>query len=772
MTTPEEDRARAPSETEWTNREARIRRGNFVYPLSFFQTGAPHVPIHVANGALGGCFDEFGLQSRPQYHMDNGRTHLGYVNHYARDPRNGGHDMASLCFLDGRHADGARPGLAGLAEYRQEFDLPTAVHKTAWRGRRGSFGVEAFASFAESGLFVWKLDQRPATADDRIDLTLDFETGRIDTNGGTRKGNPALGQRVVGGVALGGGVWKIRSETNCRRTEVVCAVLDGDAEFEEGSLRLRPGAGGCTVLLHVMDRERRAETAVLDWLLAADHKAAHLEAAREFWCRGALVDIPDPVAAQVWLRSRYYLRASLASFPTHVPEPTGLNANIWGHGFAQDMFYVVENLPRLGLAELAAAQFPIWLEMLPGVLRYTKRLTGCEGAFFPWTPPFENMDGFETVGPTNPDSYEFHNSAYVAAMVWHAWLIDGDRDFLRQYQPVVREVARFYSSLTAEGPEGRMRIIHPLIRCQDEHMTPGELAESPLCAMVSARAAIRYYLESCRVLGPDDEALERRCAEILQRDFDFAALLRPDGSLKTTLNDPRPPGLQKHPVQLNPIALLPQPDLLEAEPAFARAWRDRLRLTAQAEEPRSFGWTFALFALASARMGDGRALQDDLDLIQPARFADGLWFQFYESSCRLGWQHKKPYYFPATGLYLQALTDAVAQDWRGRIEFFRALPPGWLAGRTAFQGLRLRGGLTASGWRDARDFEVSCRATRDFSGWISVSEVPEWLEVVFEDGTTRREPSAGFALELARHQSAILRPASGGEIDLRATSAR
>lgn len=736
-----------------------IRRGNFLYGRSFFQTGAPHVPIYVANGAVGGCFDEFGLQGRPQYHMDNGRTHLGYVNHYVRDPRNGGHDMASLCFLDGCHADGVRPGLAALAEYRQEFDLPTAVLETKWRGRRGSFRVEAFASFAEHGLFVWKLDQRPISADYRIDLRFDFETGGIDTNAGSRKCNPALCERVVGGVAIGRGAWKISSETNCRRTDVVCAVIGGKAEFQAGSLRVRPGEGGCTVLLHVMDRDRRAEPAVLDWLLAADHKAAHLEAAREFWSQGALVDIPDPIAAQVWLRSRYYLRASLASFPTHVPEPTGLNANIWGHGFAQDMFYVVENLPRLGLEELAAAQFPIWLEMLPGVLGYTKRLTGCDGAFFPWTPPYEDIDGFETEGPTNPDSYEFHNSAYVAAMIWHAWLIGGDEGFLRRYRPVVREVARFYCSLVVEGPEGRMRIAHPLIRCQDEHMTPGELAESPLCAMVSARAAIRYYLESCGVLGADDAGLERRCAEILERDFDFAALRRPDGSLKTTINDPRPPGLQKHPVQLNPIALLPQPDLLEAEPAFARAWRDRLRLTAQAEEPRSFGWTFALFALASARMGDGRALQEDLDLVQPARFADGLWFQFYESSCRLGWQHKKPYYFPASGLYLQALTDAVAQDWRGRVEFFRALPPGWLAGRTAFQGLRMRGGLTAGGWLDNGDFEVRCRATRDFSGWISVSEVPEMLEAVFEDGSVRREPSAGFRLELPRDQTVVLRPA-------------
>ena len=212
------------SEDAWRPMAELIRRGNFLYGRSFFQTGAPHVPIYVANGAVGGCFDEFGLQGRPQYHMDNGRTHLGYVNHYVRDPRNGGHDMASLCFLDGCHADGVRPGLAALAEYRQEFDLPTAVLETKWRGRRGSFRVEAFASFAEHGLFVWKLDQRPISADYRIDLRFDFETGGIDTNGGSRKCNPALCERVVGGVAIGRGAWKISSETNCRRPRCTLKV--------------------------------------------------------------------------------------------------------------------------------------------------------------------------------------------------------------------------------------------------------------------------------------------------------------------------------------------------------------------------------------------------------------------------------------------------------------------------------------------------------------------------------------------------------------------
>lgn len=738
---------------EWI---AVIRRGNFSYDRTFLQTGAPHVPIYVANGVMGGAFDEFGFQSRPQYHVDHGRTHLGYVNHYAKDPRNGGHDLASLCFFSGTHGDGGRPGLAGLSHYRQEFNLPTAVFRTEWAGPRGAFDVSAFASFADQGLFVWELGQQPSSNRNRLEIVLDFRTGAADAHGGSSERNPALSLRDVGAECAGPGAWKITSATNCRSTETWCVVLGAEAEFFEGALSLRPETGRCVVLLYVVGREEKTED-VLGWLVSHDHAEAHREAARAFWEQGALVDIPDETAAKIWLRGRYFLRASLPSFPTHVHEPTGLNANIWGHGFPQDVFYIVENLPRLGLHELAHAQFPIWLEMLPGVLRYTKRLTGCEGAFFPWTPPFEDLDGFEVDSPTNADSYEFHNSAYVAAIIWHAWLVNGDKGFLRRHRGILREVARFYDALCVEGPSGRMRVAHPLIRSQDEHMAPGEFAESPLCAMISARAALRYYVECCEVIGVDDAGLHARCRAILRRDFDFAALRRSDGTLKTTLNDARPPGRQKHPLQLNPIALLPQPDLLELEPAFVQAWRDRLRLTADAEEPRSHGWTFALFALASARMGDGEALQADLDLVQPARYADGQWFQFYESSCRLGWQHKKPYYFPTSGLYLQALTEAVAQDWRGRIDFFSALPPSWRDGRLSFRGLQMRGGIIATGWCEPDGFRIKLAASRDFRGVVGVGGDTGVVKVIWPDGRIADEAAAGFDVELAKGQRLVVR---------------
>ena len=744
------------------------RKGNMIYDSAFFQSGQPHVPLYVANGSIGGCFDEFGFQSRPDFDMDHGRTHMGWVNHYVKHPSNGGHDLASLCFLTARTSEGRPLGLAGVREYRQEFDLATASFSTVWESDDGRYHVSAFASFATPQLFVWSLEQHLESSDTCLHLSLQFDTAQADKNGSHTGRNPAFGLESFSAVEIVPGTWEIVSGTNCRETRLLCRLEGAEARLDGTALQIVPMRSGSEIRFLVLDGPVAAEIAAdpAAWLAGNDHRRRHETAAAGFWNTGGFVDFPVGPPAQVWLRSRYYLQASLPPFPTHVMEPTGLNANIWGHGFPQDMYYVVENLPRLGLQELADAQFPIWLEMLPGVIRYTKRLTGCDGAFFPWIPPFEDMDGFEVNGPTNPDSYEFHNSAYVAAMVWHSWEIAGDRKFLDQYRPILREVARFFSCLTEIPERGAARISHPLIRSQDEAMQPGMMAQSPLCAMLGARAVFKFYLGCCDVAGGDDHVLEARCREILARDFDFEALLRPDGTMKTTINDNRPQGFQKHPVQLNPIAYLPQPELLEKHPAFLDAWRNRWDLTMDAREPRSCGWTFAEFALASARMGDGEALRRDLDLVQPARYADGQWIQFYESSCLRGWQHKKPYYFTTNGLYLQALTDAICQYWRGTVDLFAALLPEWEEDAFSFRGLRTPGGIEVSGEWDAGCFHASFTASRAYSGTVRICRPGAVFEICTPEGILAGKGFEKIPLRLeaggvARIESRASLPPSG-----------
>jgi hypothetical protein len=140
-----------------------------------------------------------------------------------------------------------------------------------------------------------------------------------------------------------------------------------------------------------------------------------------------------------------------------------------------------------------------------------------------------------------------------------------------------------------------------------------------------------------------------------------------------------------------------------------------------------------LFALASARMRNGAELARDLSMIQPARFADPLYIQFYESSCRNGWSHKKSYYFTVHGLFLQALTDAVVQYCRGPSDLFGALLPEWEHGRIEFAGLRTDGGVSVSGYFDNGSFDVELMPSMDVEMPVRVSRPVTGIEI--GDGT-------------------------------------
>jgi hypothetical protein len=166
-----------------------------------------------------------------------------------------------------------------------------------------------------------------------------------------------------------------------------------------------------------------------------------------------------------------------------------------------------------------------------------------------------------------------------------------------------------------------------------------------------------------------------------------------------------------------------------------QSWERRYDLTLGARVPESLGWTLGEFTLASARMRSPEALRHDLLMVQTARFADPLLIQFYESSCRVGWSHKKAYYFTTSGLYLQALTDAVVQCCRGSIDLFAALLPEWEEQEFSFENLWVWGGVKVSGWWHKGEFEVTLEPSVDATLPIRVSRDVKGIVVKRADGT-------------------------------------
>lgn len=696
-----------------------VHRADITYDLDSFQSGVPLVPLYVSNGIVGGCFDHFGFQSNPNTGTPEGRTALGYIDHYHRADH-GRHIQFPLAIVQAAFADRTPLNLVDCAGYRQTLDLYNGVLTTVY-DLYGPTEITAFASQSAPNLFVMRIDRSPIADDKQLAIAFEYETSVCQNIDMRWKVTP-----VQVAAAIEGDRVRVRSVTNTTETEWVVHCPEARFAIDGTRLVLRLAAGVHELRVWVK-HDGGVDEAAVEWLydsLLSQHRAVWHGLWRSSW-----VDLPEHRAQAIWCRTKYLTLSHFPALAARPLCPTGLAGNIWGFTFPQDVYYVAENLPRLGHIDRAELALRFWRTHLPDVKRYGKRLLGTDGAYYPWTPPYKDFDAYETDGVCGADSYELHNPAYVAAMVWHAWLVTANQTLLRRYFPVIEEVFRFYRCISTAGDAGTYDTYHEKARGQDEASSTEGRLRNLLCVSYSAEYTARMYVDACATLGKARTPLLDDAEKIAAAGYTRRPLLRAEGYYRTYEGDHRPPGEQKHPVQLNPIAYLPMPHMVDSDPAVETAWRHRYELTKDARKPLTLGWTIGEFALASARMRSPADMEQDLRAIQPCHGADARWIQFYESSFWEGWHRPKSYYLPMMGLYLQAFTDCLVQDWRGYVDLFACLLPGWETQRLSFSGIRVRGGIVVSGRFAKGSFTVRLKPRKAQSVKVRVSLPGARIEV-------------------------------------------
>ncbi|NJM93451.1 MAG: hypothetical protein HC842_01235 [Cytophagales bacterium] len=297
-------------------------------------------------------------------------------------------------------------------------------------------------------------------------------------------------------------------------------------------------------------------------------------------------------------------------------------------------------------------------------------------------------------GVVGNDSYEIHNPAYVSAMVWHYFERTADTAFLQHYFPIMEGVWEFYTHVIHANDKGTFDINHHHSAGQDE-ASQLDSSRNLLCASYSAEYSALNYQSAAQIVGGARPELLARAQVVLQAGLERRALLTEHGYYATYEGDERPKNSQKHPVQLNAITFCPMPERLNRP--LITAWQKRYDLTSEARKPISHGWTYAAFALASSRMGSPEALASDLSAAQYCAHADPRWIQFYEFTFWQRWTLSTAYYFPTHGLYQQAITDALVQDWRDTVDVFACLLPTWEQAEFSFHGLHTLNGVAVSG---------------------------------------------------------------------------
>lgn len=622
----------------------------------------PHWPIepdksvnlYLGNGRCGGCFDAYGLQ-----HVADDAPAAPRVSHtrlaHAQVWFRGRHGLDEL-FPLGRLVWSVPPGEP--AAYRQHLDLARGRIHTAWTGP----GLEYHLDLAAS----------PATLDrDLLALSLAW---RSDEQ------RPALELRPVRAfstvysgclpirAAVGGDSRRAALEVSCGEGRgLVLVEARGDLVLEPESDRIRfrlaRSSGAGQVLLALGPAKRRADLAAgLDrWSgLSAEDLAERTAAAwRERW--GPAPAPPAGLAPphlRLYWRSHYHLLCSQAPEVRCPAPPMGFTGNAWGFHFPQDLSFLHPALLAHGHSDITRAHVEFYRERLDEQLALTRHLYHRPGACWSWEFPigprarlFQPEDG----GVPNDFQFEVHNAAYPARMAVETAAALADPVWTRAVAwPVVRESARFLAACLHPADDGRHSFLVAPSMGQDEF--GGANAPNYLCALFAAEYTLTQASRLARTLGLEGDEI-RRWDRLLEDGLAYPRLHRPDlGFYAANESVAFRPGSQKHPVQLNPLWLLPLGRTPDGPTRSAYRMRRIICSTERSGHrhpglPTGFydGWTLFAFLLSAATLGDEAGYAHELAEMLPARLVDPEHVTLYESSGF--WQ---PYYTSSMGLFLQA----------------------------------------------------------------------------------------------------------------------
>ncbi|GMU21057.1 MAG: hypothetical protein AMXMBFR13_11510 [Phycisphaerae bacterium] len=413
-----------------------------------------------------------------------------------------------------------------------------------------------------------------------------------------------------------------------------------------------------------MDAARRAVKAGYPSL-----RAAHGRWWQAFWDR-SYVSLPDKRLEQMWYRSVYYLACCL---PRRVrsfsPEGAyGVFPAMAGY-HPQDSAYHLFAAMSSNHPELCTAQLEHLLESLPMAHAVARHVYYLDGARYPWhaTPGLLPY----LPGHTNEGSYlhEHHVNGWLAEVVRRSLQANGgEPSLVRRYYPVLRGIARFFSSMLT--PRGNGLEIAYVPSCGQEESGWDENRRNIFDLLVSAKWSLLIASQAADRIGADPAEAARWKDEAGRIDLDVC--LRADATYGSYEGDEGHP--QKVASQLIGVVMTPLFNARRDE--FGRTF-DRLRGTINID---TCAWAPGYYAIAAARL---KRPEEALRALEDAfRFSRAPWLLFVENTHQV--PGRMPYYLAAHALFVQGVNELLLQDWSGKVELFPACP-------FAEAGFKLRG---------------------------------------------------------------------------------